>query len=177
MAGNKDIINRCEGTSCLSKESRTEARVDRAMRRIAQLRGERLIVVPDVSFIRVRNGADESQDLAYTVILNKGYANITSMFADVDSRDRSQDTVTVAKGLVGSYPNFFFEIDVKDIDAFVSRFELISSREEYEKFVGVYGIRRTNTKLWAASDWFHQWAMKHEPLRAGVFDLNRYRNR
>ena len=106
------------------------------MRRIAQLRGERLIVVPDVSFIRVRNGADESQDLAYTVILNKGYANITSMFADVDNRDRSQDTLTVTKGLIGSYPNFFLEIDVNDVEAFVSRFESISREKNMKSLSG-----------------------------------------
>jgi len=177
MAGKADVINRCQGSNCLSKKKGAEAKVDHAMRRIAKLRGERLMVVPDVSFIRVRNSKDERLDLAYTIILNKGYANITSMFADEDNRDRSQDTLTVAKGLVGSYPNFFFEIDVNDVGAFVSRFESITSREGYEKFVGVYGIRRTNSRLWTTSDWFHQWSMKHEPLRAGIFDLNRYRNR
>ena len=99
------------------------------------------------------------------------------MFENVDNRDRSQDTLTVIKGLTGSYPNFFFEIDINDVEAFVSRFESISNREEYEQFVGLYGVRRTNTEFWAISDWFHQSAMKHEPLRAGIFDLNRYRNR
>ena len=177
MAGKADVINRCVGTKCLKSEKGAEAKVDHAMRRIARLHGERLIVLPDVSFVRVRNGADGGKDLAYTVILNKGYTNITSMFENVDNRDRSQDTLTVIKGLTGSYPNFFFEIDINDVEAFVSRFESISNREEYEQFVGLYGVRRTNTEFWAISDWFHQSAMKHEPLRAGIFDLNRYRNR
>ena len=177
MAGKADVINRCKGKKCLKKERGAEAKIDNAMRKIAQLRGERLIVLPDVSFVRVRNRADAGKDLAYTVILNKAYTNITSMFENEDNRDRSQDTLTVTKSLTGSYPNFFFEIDANDVEAFVSRFESISNRKDYEEFVGLYGVRRTNTDFWATSDWFHQWAMKYEPLRAGIYDLNRYRNR
>lgn len=177
VAGSTDMINRCEGKKCLKNERGEEAKVDRMMRRIAQLRGESLIVLPDVSFIRVRNRVDTDKDLAYTVILNKAYTNITSMFESEDNRDRSQDTLTVMKDLAGSYPNFFFEIDANDIEAFVTRFESISNRKEYEEFVGLYGVRRTNTEFWKISDWFHEWSFKHEPLRAGIFDLNRYRNR
>jgi hypothetical protein len=145
------------------------------MQRIASMRGEILSVFPDVSFIRVRN--EGKADLAYTIILNKGYANITSMFQDEDRRDRSQDTLTVLRRLEGSYPNFFFDLDIKEVDAFVARFESITTRGEYEKFVGLYGLRRTNTGFWSVSDWFQNWAMESQPLRAGIFDLNRYRNR
>lgn len=175
LAGPPDIINRCSTKDCLSQDTSDERRVDEAMQRIASMRGEILSVFPDVSFIRVRN--EGKADLAYTVILNKGYANITSMFANENKRDRSQDTLTVLRRLEGSYPNFFFDLDIKEVDAFVARFESITTRGEYEKFVGLYGLRRTNTGFWAVSDWFQDWAMENEPLRAGIFDLNRYRNR
>ena len=124
-----------------------------------------------------RIGKDGADDLAYTVILNKAYTNITSMFEDEDRRDRSQDTLTVVRGMTGSYPNFFFEIDISDVDAFVASFEAVRDREDYEKFVGLYGIRRTNTDFWSIADWFQNRVVQDEPLRAGIFDLNRYRNR
>jgi len=175
VAGPPDRINRCHSEDCLSQDKNAERRVDEAMQRIAGKRGEILSVFPDVSFIRIRNPG--TADLAYTVILNKGYTNITSMFQNEDHRDRTQDTLTVVKGLEGSYPNFFFDLDVKDVDAFVARFESITTRGEYEKFVGLYGLRRTNTDFWSVSDWLQNWAAKNQPLHAGIFDLSRYRNR
>ncbi len=175
MAGPSDTINRCRTDDCVNRDTSVERRIDGAMQRIAGMRGEILSVFPDVSFIRVRN--EGGDDLAYTVILNKGYANITSMFQNEDRRDRSQDTLTVVKGLEGSYPNFFFDLDIQQVDAFVARFESIRTRGEYEKFVGLYGLRRTNTGFWSISDWFQNWAREYQPKRAGIFDLNRYRNR
>ncbi len=177
VTGPPDSINRCQAENCFGKDSSAELRVDESLQRVARLRGEILSVFPDVAFIRVRNESDPNSELAYTVILNKGYSNITSMFQDEDRRDRSQDTLTVVKGLYGSYPNFFFDLDIQQVEAFVSRFETITDRKEYEEFVGLYGVRRTNTGFWSVSDWFQNRAVENKPLRAGIFDLNRYRNR
>ena len=174
LAGPLDVINRCDLADCLEKEKAVEHRVDLAMRRMAVLRGEILSVFPDISFIRIRTG--KGDDLAYTLVLNKGYLNLTSMFADEASRDRSDDTLTVIKGLEGAYPNFFFHVDISDIDDFVAHFEAIRNREDYEQFVGLYGVRRTNTSFWATADWFQEWYATNQPLRAGIFDFNRYRN-
>lgn len=176
-AGPTDIINRCESSGCLNNIKSVELHVDEAMRRIAKVRGDILSVFPDVAFVRVRNGQSGQSDLAYTLILNKGYTNISSMFENEDRRDRSQDTLTVVKGLTGSYPNFFFVIFKEDVDEFVTRFEAIRNRDDYERFVGLYGVRRTDTEFWATSDWFHARLATNEPLRGGIFDLNRYRNR
>ena len=176
-AGPPDVINRCDGPDCLARERRLEHRIDVAMRRMVRLRGEVLSALPDVSFIRVRSGAGNDKDLAYSLILNKGYLNISSMFADESKRDLSDDTLTVVKGMVGAYPNFFFEVAVDQLEAFVERFASIRTRDDYEQFVGLYGVRRTNTGFWSAADWFQARAARDAPLRAGIFDLNRYRNR
>ena len=177
VAGPADVINRCDAADCRADYNRTKARVDSAMRRIAGLRGDVLSVFPDVAFVRIRTSAETEPDLAYTLILNKGYTNITSMFEDEDRRDRSQDTLTVVSGLTGSYPNFFFEVDIEDVDAFPTHLESVANRDDYERFVGLYGVRRTNASFWSVADWFHDRAAVEEPLRAGTFDLNRYRNR
>lgn len=172
-----DDLNRCESDTCLGKAGSTQAKVDRALRRLAALRGEITTIFPDIAFLRVRTGAKQADGLAYTIILNKGYSNITSMFESEDLRDMSQDTLTVVRGLVGSYPNFFFDVESQDIEAFVSRFEAIRHRDDYEQFVGLYGIRRTDLRFWSLSDWFHAKSAQSDPLHAGIFDFNRYRNR
>jgi hypothetical protein len=176
MAGPVDYINRCGVNECQNLPSQGELDIDLAMRELVSVHGEITMVFPDLSFIRVRND-EGGGDLAYTLILNKAYKNISSMLADEDQRDLGNDTLTVTKGLEGSYPNFFFVVDRTDIEDFVTRFKAIRNRNDYERFVAVYGIRRTNETFWEHADWFHEWSDKHEPLTAGIYDLNRYRNR
>ena len=176
MAGPVDYINRCDVNECQSLPPKEELDIDMAMRELVSVYGEITKVFPDVSFIRVL-GDDGKEDLAYSLILNKAYKNISSMLDDEDQRDRSSDTLTVVKGLEGSYPNFFFVVDRKDLEHFVTTFKAIRDRNDYERFVAVYGIRRTNQSFWEHSDWFHAWSDTHEPLTAGIYDLNRYRNR
>jgi len=53
----------------------------------------------------------------------------------------------------------------------------ISNEQDYEKFISLYGIRRTNNAFWEISDWFHQYYKESHPIKAGYFDLNRYENK
>ena len=178
MAGPPDHLSRCSDENCRDPDAGpVEARFDAEMRRIAQHRGRQLNVFPDVTFLRVRLDETGDHDIAYTVILNKGYKNITSVFEDEDRRDRDNDTLTVIKGFEGVYPNFFLAIEPDNLKNFADRFLEIQTFEDYEAFVGSYGIRRTNPDFWTDADWFQAEYARNEPLRAGLFDLNRYGNR
>jgi hypothetical protein len=176
-----DVINRCEQPPCNAKGSSADKRkVDAAMRHIAGMRGQILATFPDVAFIRVRRDDNPDNDFAYTVIRNKAYKNVTSMFADEEDtavRDYSNDTVTVVDWLEGSYPNFFFTVDIDDINATTEKYAAIQNREDYEKFVSDYGVRRTDSTFWNAADWYHDQYLREKPIHAGLFDLNRYQNR
>ena len=79
--------------------------------------------------------------------------------------------------LESAYPNFFYVVPVADVARFVRRYDAIASREDYERFVAHFGIRRTNPRFWAISDWFNEQALRERPELAGLFDLNRYGNR
>ena len=114
------------------------------------------------------------------MIRNKAYKNITSFLADESVRDRSdigRDPMTVVKWLEGSYPNFFFSVALSEIDAFTERCATIHSHEDYEKFVDLYGVRRTNPVFWEMADWFQDEYTHNQPVSSGLFDLNRYQNR
>ena len=63
------------------------------------------------------------------------------------------------------------------MEAFTERYVSIRNRDDYERFVGLYGVRRTNTAFWSVADWFQAHYARESPLQAGLFDLNRYRNR
>ena len=148
------------------------------MQAISRLKGDGLHAFPDVALVRVKTGRPE-EDLAYTLIRNKAYKNVTSFLADERERDRAdidQDTMTVVNWLEGSYPNFFFSVPLEEIDDFTERCATINSHDDYENFVKRYGIRRTNPEFWAQADWFQDAHVRHKPLVAGLFDLNRYQN-
>jgi len=137
-------------------------------------------VLPDVAFVRVKMGAKPEQDLAYTMISNKAYKSVTSMFANerlVDRREYEDDTQTVVRWLEGSYPDFFYVVELEDIEHFVREYNLIENRQQYEVFVARYGLRRTSEDFWKHADWFNQQYAREQPILSGIFDLNRYQNR
>jgi hypothetical protein len=180
LAGGPDYLDRCANDDCRDPEAgEIEQQADRAMRTIAGIRGEALRVFPDVAFVRVKTGNPQS-DLAYTLILNKAYLSFKSMFADEterDYRDYEHDTLTVVEGLEGSYPNFFFVVEPDELGDFTSRYTAIVTRDDYEHFVGIYGVRRTSDSFWETADWFQDKYAGQEPVLSGLFDLNRYANR
>jgi hypothetical protein len=180
LAGEPGYLYRCEGDACIDAAAgEIKQQADAAMRTIAGIKGERLRVFPDVALVRVKTG-DPATDLAYTIIRNKAYLDVTSMFSsdkDRDTRDREHDTLTVVEGIEGSYPNFFFVLEPAELEDFTSRLMAIQSRDDYERLVGIYGVRRTSDTFWETTDWFQDYYAKQEPLLYGILDLNRYANR
>ncbi|VAW74233.1 Fatty acid cis/trans isomerase [hydrothermal vent metagenome] len=175
-----DSINRCGLGDCKDQSVNPDAtKADRAMALIARMQGTNLHAFPDVAFVRIRTGNPE-RDLAYTLIRNKAYKNVTSFLADERERDRTDinsDTITVTKWLEGSYPNFFFSVSLSEVDTFSKRCAAIQNHKDYEKFVDQYGVRRTNPAFWKTADWFQDEYAQRKPVLSGLFDLNRYQNR
>jgi hypothetical protein len=180
MAGGPDYLDRCGQSNCVDPQDDTvEARADTFMLEIAAIKGERLQAFPDVAFIRIKTDKPET-DFAYSLIRDKAYLSVTSVLANEskrDNRDYVHDTLTVVKGLEGSYPNFFFVVEPDELADFTSRIININTLDDYERFAGIYGIRRTNDSFWETADWFQDEYAKQEPVLSGLFDLNRYANR
>jgi hypothetical protein len=180
LAGDGDYINRCTSEKCRPKVSQNTQRADKAMQKAAKMDGVVVQILPDVAFVRVKMGGKPEDDLAYTMISNKSYKNVTSMLANErlgDKRDYKQDTQTVVRWLEGSYPNFFYVVALEDIEAFVADYNAIENRQQYETFVAHYGQRRTSEDFWNHADWFKKQYAREQPILSGLFDLNRYENR
>jgi hypothetical protein len=153
--------------------------VDSAMSVISKIKGRSLKAFPDVAFVRIKLGGEPADDLAYTVIRDKGYKNVSSFLKSVDEnqRDYASDRVTVVDWLEGTYPNFFFSVKLEDIELFTQQYASLKTRDDYERFVSRYGVRRTTTNFWAEADWFQAQSLREDAVAAGLFDLNRYQNR
>ena len=175
-----DAINQCGSDNCQAHSTDSNlAHVDKAMKEVARIQGARLHTFPDVTYVRVRMDKPE-QDLAYSLIRNNAYKNVSSFLADERDRDRSdidQDTMTVVKWLEGSYPNFFFSVPVSEIDNFTRHCASVRNRKDFEKFIDLYGVRRTDPAFWKLADWFQDELARTQPVRAGLLDHNRYQNR
>jgi len=175
-----DFINRCYMESCTGSSDAAIERVNKAMRKAAKMDGAIVRVLPDLAFLRVMMGGETEDDLAYSLISNKAYKSVSSMFSDessFDRRDYSQDTQTVVPWLEGAYPNFFYAVELDDIEKFVTEYNAITNREQYEIFVARFGVRRTDERFWEMSDWFNAQYKREQPVLSGIFDLNRYQNR
>jgi hypothetical protein len=180
LTGGPDDLNRCAQAVCQNPQDVTiEQQAFSAMQKIAGIKSKALSVFPDAAFVRIKTASPET-DLAYTLIRNKAYLSVTSLLADErkrDQRDYEHDTLTVIEGLEGSYPNFFFVVAPEELEAFSDHYITIRTVDDYERFVGTYGIRRTSDRFWETADWFQDKYAEQEPIQSGLFDLNRYANR
>ncbi|MGD8803655.1 MAG: fatty acid cis/trans isomerase, partial [Gammaproteobacteria bacterium] len=180
VSGARDYINRCTAEECKPLTNKEVLRVDTAMQKAAKMDGPIVQFLPDLAFVRVMMGGNPDADLAYTMINNKAYKSVSSMFEGEklgDRRDYEYDTQTVVRWLEGSYPNFFYVVKLDDIERFVEEYNAIANRQDYEAFVARYGLRRTSEDFWMQADWFNDKYAQEEPGRSGIYDLNRYQNR
>ena len=52
----------------------------------------------------------------------------------------------------------------------------MTTAAQFEAFVDRYGIRRTDPRFWATSDWLREDLRRSEPIQAGIYDFGRYGN-
>jgi hypothetical protein len=169
-----DFINRCPDDNCIdANASPAEQRADRAMRRVADIRGLQVQALPDVTFVHVVTD-DDTEDLAYTIIRNKALSNNSMMFKEDRRRVREDDTLTVVKGYVGSYPNAFGYIAIDQIEARIDLYLKIKHKLDYYSFAKQYAIQRNSPNFWEESDWHYRKFLKDQPVEAGLFDMYRF---
>jgi hypothetical protein len=173
-ANGHDYLNRCPEKNCVNPNSSPlEQRADLALQKITGLSGHKIQVVPDVTFIHVATN-NKNSDQAYTVIRNKALSNNSFLFGEEKRRLVDDDTLTLVKGYVGSYPNAFCRVHIDRIEDFVEDFFKIKDQLSYYNFARQYAIRRTSPDFWAESDWHSAKYLKNESVEAGLFDMYRF---
>lgn len=169
-----DHLNRCPGTGCVDKKAGTaEQAVDMQMQRLAEIRGNRLQPFPDVAFIRVVMGGKE-KDLIYTAIRNKALSNNSMMFKEDRRRQMENDTLTIVKGYVGSYPNIFTVIPAEKLNTAIDAYLEVKDTIGFYRLSQRYSIQRNNPDFWKESDWHNRTYLAQEPIDGGLFDMYRY---
>jgi len=180
LAGPPDVLNRCAEPPCFEPGAgpavrRVDASLQTLTSKPAALDGMGFVnFMPDVSFLRVRTG-DPDADLAYTLVRNKAHTNVAFMFEEEDRREPGKDTLTAFRGLIGSYPNFMFDLPLESIEAFAEALRAARTPERFFEVVHRYGLPRTHPDIWANFQWFVDYMRRGDPIEAGVYDMNRYK--
>jgi hypothetical protein len=174
--GKPDLINRCLQAQCNKTDNtQDQQQIDTMMRTLADLKGEEIAALPEVSFLRVKT-ADPEKDRVYTLIRNQKLRNVSFLFGENLRREPDKDTLTVVPGFMGSYPNIFFGVSQQQLAGFIEQLKHSQSSANVDLFYSLYGIRRTNPEIWQYYDWFNKKYRDESPDNWGIFDLNRYEN-
>jgi len=146
-----------------------------ALEQLGEIAGNTTSFLPEVVFIRLTDSKADQH--FYTLIHNRGFSNVTSVFSDAKNRLPDEDNLTLVNGFLGAYPNAFWDIHSDDLNDLVSRISTLASEADYRELMDLYGVRRTSEQFWPFSDRLQQEFQKTAGVEAGLFDLNRLENR
>lgn len=142
--------------------------------RLHSLTGRPASLMPELAFVKITH---PTGDEFITLVANRAYSSMTSMFQEQANRLPQDDTLSVIPGFIGAYPNVFLQLDSSEISNFVAVIAALKTESDYARLLDTYGVRRTDTRFWATSDSFHRAYRERYPLTSGVLDFNRLDNR
>ncbi|MBW4935104.1 fatty acid cis/trans isomerase [Marinobacter sp. F4206] len=175
-----DPINRCGGSDCGRKDQpEWIQQADQHLSVLAATRAEFLPAIrylPDVTFLRVWN--EQGDRTVYTLIRDRAHSNVAFMFGEDLRYQPDKDRLTVYPGIIGSYPNFMFDVPASQLELFTSQLQALKAEEQerFDRIVSLWGVRRTHPEFWDTLHDITRWQREHQPLQAGIFDINRFNN-
>lgn len=134
-------------------------------------RGLAISFIPQNTIIRVPELG------VFTLLHNNAYSNLSSLFNEEARHIPAEDTLILAKGVIGAYPNAFMSVKERDLPDFAARINGLASETDYQALRDIYGIRRSHPDFWQFSDELHQYYRATESAEAGLLDFNRLENR
>ena len=126
----------------------------------------------NLAYVRIRR--DKGRDIAFSMVINRWHDNVAFLIKEDDRLDPSKDSADFIEGLIGSYPNYFFDVREKDLPDFIDFLAHFDTSPKNEARLAKYGVNRADDRLWDTYDWFQQRFNEEEPVQGGLFDLNRY---
>ncbi len=174
VRGESDVLNCCfhnvkneEVIGVISSEHK----MNKAFQKVTGRREAFAQFMPEFSILRVRQ--KNKEDLLYSIVRDSAHWNVNYLFNENFRRKRSHDVLTVASGVLASYPNQIFDINMEQASEFIN--DLLAMRD-YRPFVRKYGVSRLDPTFWEKFDWIQNKFLRDNPIQGGVLDLGRYSN-
>ena len=155
----------------VAREEGLQANIDK----LKSVSGIAAAQLPELSMVRVK--FSDGQRQVFSMAVNRFHKNVSSLFME-DKRLKPEGfTLATYPGVLGSYPNAFFDVNVLLFEHFVERIQQLQTEEDYKALLDDFAVRRTDPKFWEYVDWLHVWYLMNQPLKSGIIDLNRFENR
>lgn len=145
--------------------------------KINEVGAKQASIMPETTIIVVRDDNEPNNIDVFTVLRNSAHYNVNSLFDEQENRNPSEDTLTVVRGFLGSYPDAFWQINASQIESTVKQLSSIKSESDYQRLLDNVGVRRTNPNFWAFSDELILWSQQTYPIAGGLLDYNRLEDR
>ncbi|KAB0292063.1 fatty acid cis/trans isomerase [Vibrio fortis] len=152
-----------------------EPKHEALLQQVDTIKGAGLQHVPQLVMMMIK--AQDGEEQLFTMIHNNSHTNISSLFNEESNRDYQNDDLTLVRGVVGSYPAAFLELDEAEIPQLVSMLQTIETEEDYVALLDKFAVRRSSSDFWPFSDRVHQWYQQNQPIEFGLLDYNRFENR
>ncbi len=173
-----DPINRCQAGACYREHiAKPLQDAEQALSRLTNKPAAGLKVIaqlPEATLLRVE--LPDGKFEVYSLLRNRAHSNVAFMLGEQLRYQPGLDTVTVYPGVLSSYPNFIFNLQVGEVADFVVAMEQAKDAAAFEQLVRRWGVRRSHPDFWR---YFHDLSSSirdTEPAEAGVLDMNRYEN-
>jgi len=142
---------------------------------LAAVRGPALSWLPELVILRIEDGARAPRYV--TLLRNTGHSNVSSLLREGRELLPEENTLSVARGFVGAYPNAIYRVQRPQIGELARAIGQLGSEEDYRVLAGRFAIRRSDPAFWQYSDELQATHLKLAPLTAGLLDYNRLENR
>lgn len=173
-----DPINRCKDGHCYRNGLPADLRLaEQLLSRLAARPAAQLPVInhlPEASLIRVEGMGGRRE--VYSLLRNRAHSNVAFMLGEGLRYQPSLDTLTLYPEVLTSYPNFIFSMSAAQVQFFVAAMERAKDAESFERLVERWGVRRSHPQFWQYFHDLSEHIREHDPLEAGVLDMNRYQN-
>jgi hypothetical protein len=146
-----------------------------ALEKLTGVSGKTLQWLPQSVLIKLT--PRDGEPVWLSLLNNSAHKNVAQIFFEDLRRLPEEDTLTLAKGFIGAYPNAFWTIDEAQLPELTKRIAMLANETDYSTLMDRFGVRRTSHKFWALSDEAH-FAMKElDGVTFGLLDYNRLENR
>jgi hypothetical protein len=126
----------------------------------------------NLAYVRIR--VSEKRDEVVSMVIHRWHDDVRTLSREERKLNPAKDKADFIRGYVGSYPNYFFDVDLEHLPDFLRALKDYDGSETAINCLLKYGVNRADKNFWKYYDWFQQDYLKKDPLRAGLFDLNRY---
>jgi hypothetical protein len=148
---------------------------EQQLSRLLIKRGASLSNFSEYSLMMIED--EDGQQHLYSLLRNRAHKNISGLFGEMKKVIPEQQSFSLTRGVVGSYPNSFFYIPQYRLPDFVDSVLAVADPRDYKSLLDRFGVRRSDRDFWQFSEQLHQRYQQLYPAEYGLLDYNRLENR